>query len=241
MVLVRRPQNEGCRMNTWCRLHADSLHNPKVQRLSDRLYKTWGNLLCLVTTRDGYLPPIGDVAFALRLSEVEASKRVAELMTARFIDDTPNGLRMHDWEEHQFKSDSSTERTRRYRERHKGGDGDGGETSPERHSERSGTATVTPPDTEQSRTESETDSDAEGPAAWKGKIITLTPADYQKWGQSYDRIDLNAELQAADDYYAQRPPKDGKWFFPVSRWLKKANEEARARASPTDGGWNGDL
>lgn len=41
--------------------------------------------------------------------------------------------------------------------------------------------------------------------------------------------DLRAELQAADDYYTENPPRDGKWFFPVSRWLAKANADATTR------------
>jgi hypothetical protein len=42
-----------------------------------------------------------------------------------------------------------------------------------------------------------------------------------------------AELQKADDYYAETPPKDGKWFFPVSRWLARAHNEA-AQAAPEE-------
>ena len=39
--------------------------------------------------------------------------------------------------------------------------------------------------------------------------------------------DFDAELQVADDYYASKPPADGQWFHRVSRWLNKANKEAR--------------
>ena len=35
--------------------------------------------------------------------------------------------------------------------------------------------------------------------------------------------DIEAVLQSADDYYAENPPSDGKWFHRVSRWLATEN------------------
>jgi len=64
------------------------------------------------------------------------------------------------------------------------------------------------------------------PAAyrWKGRVIRLKRDDYDRWRAAYTNIaNFDAELQGADDFYAQNPPKDGKWFFPVSNWLKKEN------------------
>lgn len=62
--------------------------------------------------------------------------------------------------------------------------------------------------------------------AFEGQVIKLTDYGYQKWRKSYSRIpDLMAELQKADDYYTVHPPRDNRWFFPVSRWL--ANENAK--------------
>jgi hypothetical protein len=66
--------------------------------------------------------------------------------------------------------------------------------------------------------------------AFEGQTIRLTQKDFDKWRESYRAIrDLRAELQAADDYYTENPPKDGKWFFVVSRWLAKNNREAADR------------
>lgn len=60
--------------------------------------------------------------------------------------------------------------------------------------------------------------------AWQGRVIRLNQRDYDQWRKSYPDIpDFDAELQAADDYYHENPPPDGKWFFPVSNWLKRAN------------------
>ncbi len=64
------------------------------------------------------------------------------------------------------------------------------------------------------------------PYAFEGKVIRLKSADFEKWRQAYPNVpDLVAELTAADAYYHENKPKDGKWFFPVSNWLKRANNE----------------
>ena len=70
---------------------------------------------------------------------------------------------------------------------------------------------------------------AGAPPKWSGRILRLNEVDYHRWRKTYHAIpDFDAELQAADDYYFENPPRDGKWFFPVSRWLKKAHDDAYA-------------
>lgn len=72
--------------------------------------------------------------------------------------------------------------------------------------------------------------DAHADFAFVGRVIRLSRDDYDKWRRAYCNIrNLNAELQAADDYYAENPPKDGKWFFPVSNWLKRSHEQNRPK------------
>ncbi|MGE0675394.1 MAG: hypothetical protein AB7O64_20345, partial [Methylibium sp.] len=66
--------------------------------------------------------------------------------------------------------------------------------------------------------------------AFVGRVVRLKQADFDQWSQTYAAVpDFRAELQAADDYYAQNPPKGGKWYFAVSNWLKKANADALER------------
>lgn len=65
---------------------------------------------------------------------------------------------------------------------------------------------------------------------FEGGIIRLERRAYDTWRKAYPNIeDFDAELQAADDYYVANPPKDRKWFFAVSNWLKKANTTALER------------
>lgn len=58
--------------------------------------------------------------------------------------------------------------------------------------------------------------------AFEGRTVRLEQKHFDQWQKVYHAIpDFTAALQAADDYYSEHPPKDGKWFFPVSRWLEK--------------------
>lgn len=60
---------------------------------------------------------------------------------------------------------------------------------------------------------------------FEGRVVRLEQSDLNRWKQTYQAIpDILAVLQTADDYYSENPPKDGKWFFPVSRWLQKEHD-----------------
>jgi hypothetical protein len=66
--------------------------------------------------------------------------------------------------------------------------------------------------------------------AFQGSTVRLTGKDYERWRAVYNLIeDFDAALQLADDYYTANPPRDGKWFFPVSRFLYHENAKALKR------------
>jgi len=114
------------RKGGWCRFYADSLDNLKLQSLPADLYKVWANCLALATERNGYLPPAATIAFRLRMSAHDASIAIDELISRGLIDimeRAANGpvMRMHDWDEHQFRGDhSAAERMRKLRNRKHG-------------------------------------------------------------------------------------------------------------------------
>lgn len=121
-------------MSRWFRFYEEALDDPKVQKLDGDTFKTWVNLLCLASRGSGFLPPIADVAFGLRLSVADAGTVLERMLSATLIDKLSGGAdgyryAPHGWHERQYKSDTSTERVKRYRERSK-------------------TATVTAPETE---------------------------------------------------------------------------------------------
>lgn len=103
----------------WLRLWDSVLDDPKVQRLPDRLFRHWVNLLCLANrgSERGQLPPTAaDVAFALRISEEEANDALQELTKRELIEWTPAGSPMpHNWGGRQFKSDNVSERVTKHR------------------------------------------------------------------------------------------------------------------------------
>jgi hypothetical protein len=105
-------------MARWFRMHESTLDDPKVQqRLSDSQFRAWVNLLCLACRHDGVLPPLVDIAFALRRTEKEAAKVIAELIKHELIDETETGIEPHNWHGRQYKSDVSNERVKRHRQR----------------------------------------------------------------------------------------------------------------------------
>ncbi len=137
-------------ISRWFRLYAEMLDDPKVQRLSPALFKTWVNLLCLASATSGKLPKsIDDIAYRLRLSIHDAGQQIDDLILAGLVDISPNGTReMHNWSARQFISDKSVERVRKHREK-------------KRNTECNVTVTATVTAPEQNRTDSDTDSETE--------------------------------------------------------------------------------
>jgi hypothetical protein len=103
----------------WFRFYHDALDDPKVQRLDAELFKSWINLLCLASKADerGCLPPIEDIAFALRVDESRAVAIVEQLTQRDLIDsDTECARQMHNWNGRQRVSDDVAARVRKHRE-----------------------------------------------------------------------------------------------------------------------------
>lgn len=105
-------------MSRWFRIYDDLVHDRKVQDLPGPTFKGWMNILCLASKNEGILPPLGDIAFALRLPIPKASQLMDTLTSAGLIDRLPSGdLAPHNWDVRQHKSDISTERVKAFRER----------------------------------------------------------------------------------------------------------------------------
>jgi hypothetical protein len=105
-------------MSRWFRIYDDLVHDRKVQDLPGPTFKGWVNILCLASKHEGILPPLGDIAFALRLPIQKASQLVDALTSAGLIDQIADGqLSPHNWDQRQHKSDCSTDRVKLHRER----------------------------------------------------------------------------------------------------------------------------
>lgn len=111
-------------MSRWFRMYDEALDDPKVQRLDGETFKGWVNLLCLASRNGGKLPSFADVGFALRISEDAARTLVRRLLDGGLIDRVSGGVdgythAPHAWAKRQYKSDNSSERVKRYRQRSK--------------------------------------------------------------------------------------------------------------------------
>jgi hypothetical protein len=109
-------------MNPWFRMYSEIADDPKVQMMPEAMQRRLVMLMCLKCK--GRLGKLSDmeIAFELRIPFPEASETKVLFLTQGFIDEKWD---LVNWNKRQFISDSSTDRTRRYRERH--------ETSRERH------------------------------------------------------------------------------------------------------------
>lgn len=77
--------------------------------------------------------------------------------------------------------------------------------------------------------------DAPADMAFVGRVIRLNLSDFDRWRKAYPAVaDMSAELTKADDYFVEYPPKDGKWFFPTSKWLDRANKDALKANGPSE-------
>lgn len=176
-------------MSRWFRFHAEALDDPKVQRLDGDTFKAWVNLLCLASKHGGKLPPIADMAFALRI-DVDAARTVVErLLSGGLIDKASGGVdgytyAPHGWTERQYKSDTSTDRVKRFRKR-------------------SEPVTETPPDTDTEQSNSV--AKATGASADSDKVFWENATSYLggkrgmigKWCRDYPRPDVAKAITAA--------------------------------------------
>lgn len=122
-------------MSRWFRIYDDVLDDPKVQRLSGELFKTWVNLLCLASKAGGILPSIDDIAFRLRISAQDAQQRVEDLILAGLVDIRSDSKQEpHNWQSRQMPSDSSLARVRKHREKQRNAGVTLHETLPQRDS-----------------------------------------------------------------------------------------------------------
>lgn len=101
----------------WFRLYTEVLDHPKLQRLPGDLFKFWINLLCLARLHNGVLPSIEDIAFRLRCTDSQAEEWMMQLIERKLLDRTSEGVRAHDWDQYQYDSDSSTQRSRKHRQK----------------------------------------------------------------------------------------------------------------------------
>lgn len=103
----------------WFRIYNTVRHDRKIRKLSDQTFRAWVMLLTLASEENGKIPDsFEDLAMELHLSVAKTKAVLDTLVSSGLIEKlSESGYIPHKWEERQFKSDSSTTRVKRFRER----------------------------------------------------------------------------------------------------------------------------
>jgi hypothetical protein len=102
--------------NPWFRLYSEFSHDPKVQMMSEVMQRRYLMLMCLRCSNELETLHETEIAFHLRIAEVDLAETRSLFLTKGFIDEQWNLL---NWDKRQFASDSSTARVRKLREARK--------------------------------------------------------------------------------------------------------------------------
>lgn len=204
-------------MSLWWRAYSSARHDPKVQRLSGDAFKAWFNLLCLAAEHNGVLPDIPDVAFELRRSEEATKKLLDDFIERELLDVTEHGVSPHNWSGRQYKSDVSTDRVKRFRQRTRN-------------------VSETPSESE---TEPEADTDPEAnasggrarkePSDGKSRSGTRLPDDWQPAPLERDfavdqGLDPESTASRFRDYWVAQPGARGRkadWSATWRNWCRR--------------------
>jgi hypothetical protein len=100
----------------WIRLYTSVLNDPKILVLPDSLFRFWVNCLLTCGLSGDYLPVPSRLKILMRISERQVIANLKSLEKFALVEETPDGFRMHDWQEHQYDSDFSRDRMKRHRD-----------------------------------------------------------------------------------------------------------------------------
>lgn len=106
-------------MNQWFRMYSEFATDVKVQSMNETLQRRFIMFLCLHCNGEYERLNDDELAFALRITPAELIDTRGVFIQKGFLDD--NG-KIRNWNKRQYKSDSSTERVQKHRERQRNDD-----------------------------------------------------------------------------------------------------------------------
>lgn len=203
-------------MSRWFRFYSDAVRNPKVARLNDQQFRLWVELLTVAAENDGLIPPLEDLKHVLKRRLDHLSRGLEGLIRAELMDALEVGYEPHNWGERQYKSDTSTERVRKFREKRN--------------------VSVTPPETE-TETDTETDTDIKEPNGslsekskakratalpknWKPELTEAMQAMVSQWPVG----ELARQVESFRDHAAANGRTARDWQAAFRTWARKADE-----------------
>lgn len=205
--------------NRWFRFYDAVLDDPKVQKLDTGLFKAWVNLLCVASRNNGVIPA-DDAAFALRLGDRETAKVIATLIAGGLLDNDET-LRPHNWNVRQYKSDGSTERVKRYRERQSNGVCNVSETLDATGPETETETDVEKPDASASGKKRDSTDDR----SKRGTRLAANwaPGDDDRQFAQEQGLDADAVAERFRDFWISKPGRDGcklDWSATWRNWCR---------------------
>lgn len=96
----------------WFRMYSEFCSDPKVQSMSEAMQRRLVMLLCLRCSNTLVTLQDDEIAFALRIDEIELSQTKELFLRKGFIDST---WEIQNWDKRQFVSDSSAPRVAKHR------------------------------------------------------------------------------------------------------------------------------
>lgn len=212
----------------WFRLYGEFATDPKVQSMSEAMQRRLVMVMCMRCSNVLATLQEDELAFALRINDEELAQTKALFIKKGFINDA---WELTNWDKRQYVSDSSTERSRRHREK-------------KRESvQRPCNVAATPPDTE-ADTETDKNEGAKAPSAPSekisleadGKWTGIPTAQRSTWETAYPALSLDAELSKAAAWILANPKnKKSNYARFLTNWLSRAQDNARPVSRPTAG------
>lgn len=213
-------------MSRWFRAYADTHRNPKIAKLTDRQFRLWHNLLCVAAENDGLIPPADELKSILKVRLDHLLTGVEGLIKGGLIDRLEGGYAPRNWDERQYKSDTSTGRVHKFRAKRN--------------------VSETAPDTEaDAETEKKKEEGGGKPPshAFFGRTIRLKSHDLERWRSAFHAIpDFEAELISLDAWFETQPEaKKKSWFHVTAGSLNRKHQELMAirNEAEASGGWDG--
>jgi len=217
-------------MSLWFRMYSDVINDPKVMRLPEAMRWHWVAVLCCSAKNNGQVPATADLAFMLRMKEAATAAILAELHSAGLLDMDETGFRPHNWDDRQFKSDTSNERVKRHREKVRNADCNvtGAVTS---------TVTVAPPEQSRADTETKAEQTAAAPLRSRKKPVQSIPDDFQMNATSFSHAKTfgfsDFEIKREHQKFCMHAKSKGltyaDWHAAEHNWITKAAEYAGKR------------
>ena len=207
----------------WFRFYHDAVDDPKVQRLSPKLFKHWINILCISSRNSdrGTLPNRQNIAFSLRVPESKVDQIIDALLDAGLIDKEGDSCLIHGWNSRQKRSDNVADRVAKHR---------------------ASNEPVTLPHVRATETETETETDIP-PKPPKGRSAkTAIPDDFANMipvdvfdaigtEQSMSVLELNRETNKMIDHYRSKGEKRVDWIAAWRNWMRSDFRKPKTNGS----------